>query len=1346
MTPFTWLNPIIVFQCLLIHNVHPTQLILSDFYRTWNCDYYSQETYSLSTSQIILNNITFSLQSYFEIHFSIQLNNYCNTSCTILSIRTDDNEFMEVISLSTINECMQTSVTTQECYQSVRRSPPIYSFKLVDACFHNVSFNQTSIGQTLRIDDITLLESDYGVSDMLYNASWFSLDKTYNLYINTPYSKEANGFISNICVKQGQSSQPVQINGEAVCGEQIIGDMSSIHDTYLYHLNVTDESTALLVTSCGSTTRISSIILYEHFAPLYRSYQNDSSICDSSESLFIHSLPSGQYILQFDVYFPIMSQWTVTVSCGDNATNMTSIHQLYIYYSIDDYYQTIYPSEILCEQQWGTTLATITTQQDINHAVSYIQRMQNIDMAFFTPYETVFIGMCRDRIHNGHWYWLDGTDCNYTTTGICMDIMMAWNNFTNDNEDNPTCWIFKVPNYWSNDTASVVEPVIGECAGTLCNAPNSKYKPNYCDNTLNCWHKMDRIDDIALVNDVAVDVESFLPLCVYWNSTIFLVGLNEIHYTHFELINTSFVWKHYPLDFMNSNFSNKMNKYQYAQYQSSIYLYVGAGYSETNDKVITMNLSDFHVVEYLVPSGWHACWFYDDNCCIVATNNRIYIIRSALLLIYDFYTDTWNAKPMYSDGSEYTGYAYSISCTMDNHYKMIYIFGFQGVIVQYNTEAMRYSLFKQHSEVFRSSSYVISAINDQIYVQGRYLIPWQTLIYNTQIFAYETETVQIDVPDVKDIPYYRQSQLTVFDDNILLLFLINDGKYPRHYDGIKSRQILLYFAITELISINFQFTSTNTVWPSDGLYLRYSVNDFTNWSLNTYYIQLNQIANNIDTTITLNSLHDDCICGFYKCHNCSYHFNITQHLSSNIKDVNQLTFRPTHHYNFSILLLPTEFKVELQRCNISLNVTKSTSNSINSFVIFKYLLSENCYSRIEEDYSLTIESVDLNISSKLIISIRNTTDHICKVCADDCYDCSPDDFTIYHGVDGVSNGEYLIHMQSDSINLRLITPSKATIFYNRKEMSHLTHTELYLLLLLSLPIVILVIFIYCRKQYMNAFVVDKVLVLIIGCSQFDDKKSFLPGVKRNIIDLKNLWSGFYNYDVFICNFETLHCTKQEIIEFVDQYKMKLDSMIHYRCIIVHLISHGFDDDAFLTSDHKMLELDFIRHELTDTAHHLGYSTLIKILVHHGCRGDANYSTDEQMSTPIIRNVFRSHGSINNKDLSNISHDANCITIFGNINGRTISDEGNFTQCICSAFRSNLNRMWKVDLNTLLVEIGRNLEQKTNGSEIINVSETLRYDVIRFVKQKNSQTQHMTNVELQTINTQKSENMQYLMMK
>eukprot|EP01084_Bolivina_argentea_P297408 512359_1 len=319
------------------------------------------------------------------------------------------------------------------------------------------------------------------------------------------------------------------------------------------------------------------------------------------------------------------------------------------------------------------------------------------------------------------------------------------------------------------------------------------------------------------------------------------------------------------------------------------------------------------------------------------------------------------------------------------------------------------------------------------------------------------------------------------------------------------------------------------------------------------------------------------------------------------------------------------------------------------------------------------------------------------------------------------------NIKSNNTNTCLRCDDKRKKISQCDEYFHSLHTEyLYLLFLLVIPLIIIfLIAVYCKRQYDKAFVVSKSLVLIIGISQFDDKQQFLPGVMQSVVKLVELWRDKYNYEVIVCNKDTLYSTKQDVHEFIDQYLNKINEG-KYECVIVHIISHG-TEEAFIASDGKEVYIDFISHELS-----WGNSNLIKLIVNHGCRGQYNYSDNSSITTTTQirgknKNVqtkasFNISESINNKNQTeNISDQSNLIIISDNVKGRTMSDSGTFTECICDSFAKNLNRKMKATLQSQLVEIGNNLEKKTNCAEVCNISGTLRFNPIRFQKCKDKQT-------------------------
>ena len=205
----------------------------------------------------------------------------------------------------------------------------------------------------------------------------------------------------------------------------------------------------------------------------------------------------------------------------------------------------------------------------------------------------------------------------------------------------------------------------------------------------------------------------------------------------------------------------------------------------------------------------------------------------------------------------------------------------------------------------------------------------------------------------------------------------------------------------------------------------------------------------------------------------------------------------------------------------------------------------------------------------------------------------------------------------------------------------------------------------------------------------------------------------------------MHLLRDELIDFVDLHKKKLTEK-PYNCVIIHIISHG-GVETFLSSDAKTMDIDFLLHEITSEFEFQSKSVHSKITVifHHGCQGNAIYSTEDISSQRNIP-TLNAHTVLNGKNGS-LSHNSNYMIISGNVPGRSMSDSGLFSRCIYNSFTSNLARWIKADFTALLAEIGRDLELESNHAEIMTVDDTLRFNPVRFEKRKGSQNENNADV-------------------
>ena len=305
--------------------------------------------------------------------------------------------------------------------------------------------------------------------------------------------------------------------------------------------------------------------------------------------------------------------------------------------------------------------------------------------------------------------------------------------------------------------------------------------------------------------------------------------------------------------------------------------------------------------------------------------------------------------------------------------------------------------------------------------------------------------------------------------------------------------------------------------------------------------------------------------------------------------------------------------------------------------------------------------------------------------------------------------------------------------------------------------VITSIFGYCYRKQKQIFVVDKVMVLIIAIMSFDNPIFDNPSDEENVAKLMKLWQESYQYDVFNCNPDTLRCTKKDIHKFMDE---NMKHLHRYEGIIVHIISHGNDKlDHFRTSDNEEVDLQDIKHSITQSSK--DYPGLFKVIFYHACRGKNDFHIIQMR--PEFQNIdYRNMccgNSTGNADIvfkmwdeesdaeerslvehkksdvmasspnnaiaqrrertqsQNASIESNFVVVYANIEGRTVSAEGYFTESIVDAFQAN-SRKWnilKADFISLIVDIGWNLEKKTNKAEECTIIGTLRYTKIRLQK-------------------------------
>eukprot|EP01084_Bolivina_argentea_P289239 496632_1 len=1283
-----------------------------------SCNYFDKINGTLLAQEPVFDAISI-INNTLQLQFEIQLQRYCNQSlCNVFYLGNNFSDAFMSLSINTIFDYFELSVKNVYHYHDIYRIPTAKMLLPVDNAYHTIYVSTEHNGKNETQITFSVDDNMYYYQSMFY--SLILPNQILPLYISSSM-ENMNFKIMTFCVNSSNNNNTV---GDAFCNG-CIGELKCnqaetflpVDDSYLY-LNLSQNFDVVLSANGERWLRLT--LMDMNFKFLH------SSWCASDYGCSIHTqLVAGEYLVKINLvssgwnekYFA--DYWQIDADCSTEPSR----YELVVH---DDIYWQ--HAQYECEFHFGTTLATIITDQDMDDAIHLISRV------FPEPNVMLWIGMYKDIANYSKWTWVDGTNCEYTMTGDCGDDEHWIDNQPDIIRHTEQLGAYLLVSDWSNDSTQIgfVDLQFSEWErdGFLCNAQNSKYQIKDCNGMQQCWIPMDCCDDRILTTDAASNPNEFTPPVFFWNNKLFVVGLNEIHYTKIQLFDNMYHWNH--KQYNNYNFNTKMTSQRWTQDDSSVYLYVQD--QERQHILLHIDLDNFDMEYFSVP-GFNS-YVFIDAFCMVSSGSFVYVVRGEGIWVFDVTKKSWNT---------YKGnglYSFTSTCTITKDGQFIYAFVFEYGIIRIGnkdgswdwieTENLCYTDFTglyTHATVARG----ITTTSGKMYLQGCYVASWKTLIFDPETEEFSTETIDIQNPLSGYIANYRHSQMVVMDDNVLLLLYAH--RFGEMSQTQSNESISLYFGLTNIISINFKDTiSVKTyVWPSDGFIVKYTMNDFNNSTNDEYGIWFysNDTTVNINTSITLNSFKDNCICSesFYKCHSCYQHFDLTKHLTLQDNDIKKLTFIPKHSY---FLILPEFITIMLQRCEISFTSIDKSITNYDKSMNFYFKLSDECYLKTDKTFYLNIAVAKLNVLDQLIISPTNSTTINCNICRmkNNCSLCYENRFVIRYDIDLEEEREFHIDIASNSIDLYATSVNHTFEYIWTESNMHNTKMNrnfLYLLLLLLLPIMIVCIVArWCKFQYQQAHTVDNVLVLIIGVSQFDDKKKFLPGIKQNVVDLLALWRDTYHYDVFVCNFDTLYCTKKDIIKFVDKHMNKLQQQ-HYNGAIVHVITHA-SGNVFLSSDQKEIKMDFISHELISSAEVTDNTTLIKVIFHHGCQGNTDYhlgkilTSNETNTTISTTNINQSSSSLmrtsfvhstSHKHIHVMTYDSNLVIISGNVAGRAMSDSGEFTKCICESFSANAKRIIKADFNSLFTEIGSNLERKTNHAELCNINGTLRYHSIRF---------------------------------
>eukprot|EP01084_Bolivina_argentea_P167465 290630_1 len=529
-----------------------------------NCNYYAAGNDVIVSSHRVFDSIK--IIDDIEIELDIKINQYCNESiCNLLTVGDTHAQFIEyggqnvVLLTSVYIGYPSLSINAEKNYFniSLRDSTHINEIYVPNANeilpkdnkFHHIYLSLKRRETLFIIDDITYYSSiniNLEQSNRYFVSELEEMNKnnlnsstiwhpSYPLYVSNPWNVAMNGTIRNVCIR----SEP-NIVGNIQCNENIntiqniiVGDIKYfklILSAYVYEIKF---NLVALRLKYQFSFRIYDI----NFEVLYNLESKKYSPA-AMKDIIINSLDAGDYLVQFEFIdrinsFTYQRDLNVPLWC-----NYKQITDKYVMYPAQIDTQWL-EAQLHCENKYGTSLATIISQQDIKDAIDiinstakeYIRRAIDLKLGHRADFYS-WIGMYKlyeERINDSQWQWVDGSNCEYKGTGYCInDSSLYQQNLRTCSKEcqpgsfrlptsvNATVgsYLFLIqPEYIEElGTYAILQAPIGtydidagSIDGFLCNAPNNGYPVPNCNNMLNCWKRIQCCNDSTMNGDIVLE-------------------------------------------------------------------------------------------------------------------------------------------------------------------------------------------------------------------------------------------------------------------------------------------------------------------------------------------------------------------------------------------------------------------------------------------------------------------------------------------------------------------------------------------------------------------------------------------------------------------------------------------------------------------------------------------------------------------------------------------------------------------------------------------------------------------------------------------------------------------------
>eukprot|EP01084_Bolivina_argentea_P252490 423814_1 len=850
-------------------------------------------------------------------------------------------------------------------------------------------------------------------------------------------------------------------------------------------------------------------------------------------------------------------------------------------------------SELICEALYGTTLATIHSEEQWNEVTELLNGVNWDYLVTFEPW----IGQWQSD-GDAKWKWIDNNGTLIFNSSQYRQC--NWGYPPRANGYNSALGAFLIPDLFNRPNVcargSKIDTTDEELkTWFLCNAP--KNKTEQCGEPFECWKNTNILIQQVLPTNGYEYWYSMIMHIAYWKSKLFVLQTvdlqkyGEPNYTQWNLLtvtvsdfsleNDAIKWRNHTL---YGQFKRMFLK-NYAQYKEMLYLLVMGWAEDKPDAdfaedtrgfyifVIHLNLENMQTEQIIFPTNFNYGAFdfismldyHPTIKCMAADAKHIYISTDTLgftLFIYEIYSKLYTIVPLVFE---------PFDCTLNEDGTYLYLFSDSDEIYRYEIDTVKLEKLLTKNICKFWNMYqrtVVLAGNGNIFLQGCYVTSFETVVFNTRAEMFETMTIATNTPPhvvnidtIEDIltndgsvntDMSSLSELEVvlmaIDDNILLMI---HSDWPWQ----------IYYTVTNEISVNFTNTVTDSIWPSDGFDLKYYVNDFNtnNTWYRKYWLTFDSEIINANINIELNVINDNCKCDayYYQCYACVYHFDLFKYLTTKHNNLTEFDFLITSSLS-RLLIRPSSLSIKLTRCEIKLNNNNNNSDSANPIVRFDFELSKECYIRRGIKFSMNITENQAKIAKELIINIGDDNTYSCWLCEMNksnhvCDVCESNYFLIRH--DTLKNhATLMLKFESNMIDFAVNTGTTDSIFNvpfvknNPNEYSLPTWVipSIVIIGIVVLSLILFGIYTYRKwkiEQERRIKFEQKIhnpMVICIGIEWYQDspKNPQISGVCPNLNGIQRdhenieILCEFYGYK-FIKR-EQFEWTQAEMIDFLEE--------------------------------------------------------------------------------------------------------------------------------------------------------------------------------------------------------------------